>query len=138
MTVVQCTIREELRRRFVKAEATLFRIRWEVDDIAERNQFVKSLDLGLHEVPEEEIKPMTNDLIAATGLRKKDADAQLEPYFKVHWTRVAELVSTRRVVLKGGYAYVPMRERSSLVFQEFSSRLERALEVRTSSTPRQM
>lgn len=31
--------------------------------------------------------------------------------------------------LKNGWAYVPSREQSSIVFQEFQTRLERALEV---------
>lgn len=126
--------REELRRRFVKAESMLFRIRWDGDDSTERGQFVKSLGLGLNEVPQEELASLEKELIAATGVRKKEAEQQLVSYFKVHWTRVTELVATRRVLLKGGYAYVPIREQSSIVFQEFSTRLERALEVRTPST----
>ena len=45
------------------------------------------------------------------------------------WTRVTDLVSQRKVFLKNGMAYVPLREQSSIVFAEFSSRLEKALEV---------
>ena len=41
-----------------------------------------------------------------------------------------DLVEKRRVLLKGGWAYVPIREQSSLVFQEFEDRLEKALEAR--------
>jgi DNA primase large subunit len=33
------------------------------------------------------------------------------------------------VFLRNGWAYVPSREQSSIVFQEFQTRLERALEV---------
>lgn len=40
-----------------------------------------------------------------------------------------DLVEKRRVFLKGGWAYVPSREQSSIVFQEFESQLEKALEV---------
>lgn len=32
--------REELRRRFVKAETTLFRVRYEMDDLGERSAFL--------------------------------------------------------------------------------------------------
>ena len=46
------------------------------------------------------------------------------------WTRVPDLVEKRRVLLKGGWAYVPSREQSSLVFQQFEDRLEKALEAR--------
>lgn len=47
------------------------------------------------------------------------------------WTRVPDLVEKRRVFLKGGWAYVPSREQSSIVFQAFESELEKALEVVT-------
>jgi DNA primase large subunit len=47
----------------------------------------------------------------------------------VHWTKVPDLVEKRRVFISGGYAYVPAREQSSIVFQEYAARLEKALEV---------
>ena len=40
-----------------------------------------------------------------------------------------DLVEKRRVFLRDGWAYVPNREQSSIVLQEFQTRLERALEV---------
>ena len=46
------------------------------------------------------------------------------------WTLVPDLVEKKRVFLKGGWAYVPSREQSSLVFQQFEDRLEKALEAR--------
>ena len=48
---------------------------------------------------------------------------------QVRWTRVPDLVEKRRVFLRDGWAYVPNREQSSIVLQEFQTRLERALEV---------
>ena len=48
---------------------------------------------------------------------------------QVRWTRVPDLVEKRRVLLKGGWAYVPAREQSSIVYQEFQTQLEDALEV---------
>ena len=48
---------------------------------------------------------------------------------QVTWTSVPDLVEKRRVFLKDGWAYVPGKERASIVFQEFQTRLERALEV---------
>jgi DNA primase large subunit len=50
-------------------------------------------------------------------------------YIKVKWTRVTELVEKRKVFLKGGLAYVPGLAQSSIVFQEFETNLENALEV---------
>ena len=53
-----------------------------------------------------------------------------ETYFKVPWSMVPDLVEKRKVLLKGGMAYVPQREQMSLVLQAFQERLERGLEVR--------
>jgi DNA primase large subunit len=49
----------------------------------------------------------------------------------VRWTRVPDLVDKRKVFLKGGWAYVPSREQSSIVYQEFETHLERDLLVGT-------
>lgn len=35
--------REELRKRFVKAETALFRVRYDKDDTTERREFLKSM-----------------------------------------------------------------------------------------------
>lgn len=48
---------------------------------------------------------------------------------QVKWTRIPDLVEKRKVVLKGGWAYVPATEQSALVFHEFQTALEHALEV---------
>ena len=50
-------------------------------------------------------------------------------YYKVKWTRVPDLVEKRKVVLKGGMAYVPAVEQASIVYQEFQRHLEKDLEV---------
>ena len=40
-----------------------------------------------------------------------------------------DLVEKRKVILKGGMAYVPAAEQASIVFQAFQTLLEKALEV---------
>lgn len=50
---------------------------------------------------------------------------------QVKWTRVPDLVERRKVFLKRGWAYVPGREQSSIVFQEFEVHLQKTLEVCT-------
>ncbi|KAG8692093.1 hypothetical protein FRC08_010018, partial [Ceratobasidium sp. 394] len=87
--------KEELRRRFVKAETMLFKIRWETDDRNERDRFLNSLDIGINAVPDEEIEPLKKDLVNAAGVRaKSDGNQAKETYCKVHWTRVTDLVAT--------------------------------------------
>lgn len=41
-----CAAREELRRRFVKAEMTLFRVRYDTDGNDERKEFLNSRDFN--------------------------------------------------------------------------------------------
>jgi len=42
--LVDPCVREELRRRFVKAETTLFRVRYDSDDTSEKEEFLNSRD----------------------------------------------------------------------------------------------
>ncbi|KZT11217.1 DNA primase large subunit [Laetiporus sulphureus 93-53] len=125
---------EELRRRFVKAETALFRMRYDSDDNEEREEFLSSRDFDWIPVSDEEKKQYQHELAAASPALK---DAALsERYYKVKWTRVPDLVEKRRVLLKGGMAYVPSREQSSIVFQEFQTRLTKALEMTAKALPR--
>ena len=48
---------------------------------------------------------------------------------QVKWTRVLELVEKRQVFLKAGIAYVPSHLLDPIVFEEFQTRLEQALDV---------
>ncbi|KAK7693362.1 hypothetical protein QCA50_002930 [Cerrena zonata] len=126
---------EDLRRRFVKAELALFRIRYDTDDADERRDFVSSKDFNWVEVPESEVKQHMSDLIAASS-HFKDFDLKKERFFKVKWTRVPDLVEKRKVFLKDGMAYVPQREQSSIIFQEYQKSLEKALELTAKALPR--
>ena len=50
---------------------------------------------------------------------------------QVPWYTVPDLVGGRRVFVRAGMAYVPQSLQISLVLQAFSTRLEKALEVRS-------
>ncbi|GAA5865207.1 hypothetical protein JCM8547_008313 [Rhodosporidiobolus lusitaniae] len=123
---------EELRMRFLKAEKELFRIRYETDDPEERRRFVDSLNFGWEVVTQEEKAELWDQLAAGSGLR----NINNESFFKVNWTKVTDLVSQRRVFLKGGKAYVPSSQEFSLVAAEFASRLARGLELTAKALPR--
>ena len=89
--------------------------------------FVESLSLDWEVVSEEEKRDFGEELRAAGGGYPKRIEE--ESYFKVDWERVPELVESRRVFLKGGKAFVPGREQASMVVAEFTSKLDKALEV---------
>ncbi|KAL9108840.1 MAG: hypothetical protein Q9187_008246 [Circinaria calcarea] len=119
---------EDLRRRFGRIESALFRLRFQNDDGTERQDFVKSLDLNWQGVPEEEKKELVPQLLAATpGIKKQEVEEA--GWFKVDWETVPELVESRKVFIKRGIAYVPVREQLSMVLAEFSARLDKGLEV---------
>lgn len=98
------------------------------DDLAERSAFVKTLGLDwCEDVTEEDRREYAAELAAFTSNRKGEDD---DTWFKVDWERVPDLIESRRVFLKAGKAFVPGREQTGMVVSEFTSRLERQLEVR--------
>lgn len=121
---------EDLRRRFSRVETQLFRLRFQGDDARERQAFVEGLSLDWEAVTDDEKRQYGAELVAAGGGYPKRLEE--ESWFKVDWERVPELVESRRVFLKAGKAYVPGREQLSMVVAEFTSRLDKALEVRVS------
>ncbi|KAH8815954.1 eukaryotic and archaeal DNA primase, large subunit-domain-containing protein [Xylogone sp. PMI_703] len=125
---------EDLRRRFSRVESMLFRLRFQDDDVRDRQAFVASLNLDWEPVTEEEKRECWEQLKAAAGGFLKRIDE--ESWFKVDWERVPELVEGRKVFLKAGKAYVPGRDQLSLVVTEFTTRLEKALELTARALPR--
>jgi len=99
----------------------------------ERAAFVQSLNIDWEPVSEEERRQFSAELAATSAFNygKKNLQSQEdEGWCKVDWERVPDLVEGRRVFLRAGKAYVPGREQQSMVIAEFTSRLEKALEVR--------
>ena len=118
---------EDLRNRFARLETMLFKYRFQKDDAKERREFVESLNFDWEMVSEEEKHQVGECLLAATpGLKRLDD----ENWFKVDMEKVPELVERRAVFLKRGKAYVPLREQLSMILAEFTTRLDKALEVR--------
>jgi DNA primase large subunit len=124
---------EDLRARFIRTETALFKFRFNLEDGAARAAFIKSLDLDWQPVSEAESSRLHDKFMAASGLTRS---SEHESYFKVDWTRVADLVAMRRVYLEGGLAYVPASEQLSLIAAEFSNRLSAALEMTARAIPR--
>ncbi|ETN43621.1 uncharacterized protein HMPREF1541_02780 [Cyphellophora europaea CBS 101466] len=124
---------EDLRRRFARIETMLFKLRLEEDDGREKRAFVDSLNLNWDLVTPEEKRALGEELLGATpGIRRLDE----ENWFKVDWTRVPELVEHRRVLIKKGKAYVPLKEQTSMILTEFTSRLDKGLELTARQLPR--
>jgi len=122
---------DDLRRRFARVETMLFRLRFDAD--TERSAFVSSLDIDWFEpVSDEEQAELRDDLQAIAGFDKRTGAVE-ETWYKVDWMRVPDLVESRKVLLRGGKAYVPSREQASMIITEFTSRLEKQLVVSLNS-----
>ncbi|CAO1614657.1 unnamed protein product [Sympodiomycopsis kandeliae] len=124
---------EDLQRRFVRTESVLFRLRFESDDSAERERFLAGLDLKWETVTAQEKQLYKDELLAVSPWLSSTWEN--EGFFKVPWTKVLDLVEKRRVFLRGGVAWVPMREQASLVHAEFTSRLNKDLLQTARSLP---
>lgn len=124
---------QDLRQRFARLEAQLFKLRIKQDDLRERKAFIDSLPMSWETVGEEEKAVLIDDLKAATGTFKDDIEAN---WFKVEWENVPELVERRQVLLKKGKAYVHVREQMNMVANEFSRQLESGLELAARFLPR--
>ena len=106
----------------------MFKLRFQNDDARERQAFVESLQLDWEVVSEDEKRTLATDLQNATpGLRKQEVEEG--GWFKVNFETVPELVESRRVFLKRGKAYVPVREQMSMVLAGFNERVDKGLEV---------
>lgn len=134
---------EELRKRFVKAETTLFKVRYDTDKSEERRRFLNSRDFNWVEVDNTEKLQYRDQLYASFHPPIKGMSDQerrnafeKEKYYKVRWTRVPDLVDKRRVFLKRGWAYVPAMEQSSIVYQAFETHLMKDLEMTAKFLPK--
>lgn len=125
---------EELRRRFLYAETTLFRYKLETEHLAEREAFLRSQDFVWRMVSPEDQRRFREQLL--------DVHPRLAPVFEaesfvqVPWHRVPDLVEKRRVFVHKGTAWIPSKEQSSLVLAEFQSRLQSQLEMTARALPR--
>lgn len=81
-------------------------------------------------VSDEEKHALGAELLNATpGLKRIDMEEG--GWFKVEFETVPELVESRKVLLKAGKAYVPVREQMSMVLAGFGAKLDKGLEVGT-------
>ncbi|KAK3327469.1 eukaryotic and archaeal DNA primase, large subunit-domain-containing protein [Cercophora scortea] len=130
---------EDLRRRFARVETMLFRLRLAADDMRERTAFVQSLNIDWEPVSDEEKREFRVQLAATSSLNYGKKNQQLqedESWCKVDWDRVPDLVEGRRVFVRAGKAYVPAREQQSMVVSEFTTQLEKSLELTARALPR--
>lgn len=113
----------ELKTRFIRLETLLFKFRYSTDDPEDRRRFVESLGLELETVDEAEKTRLLGKLAAANG------GTAAEKYIKTDWGTVPDLVARRGVYVRGGKAFVPDSQQLSLIANEYSKSLQKALDA---------
>lgn len=150
---------EELRRKFVRNETTLFKIRYNMLQPREQQDFVRlnSAKLQWEYISNDEKLARVDDLVAALGATIKtvltlesagDANFNMtaeqlrlhirakESFIRLPFEKVPGLVSLRQVYLSRGYAYIPSTLQVSLLAVVFTDSLSHALMKTFQALPR--
>ncbi|KAH9946019.1 DNA primase, large subunit [Epithele typhae] len=117
---------EDLRRRFIKAEVMLFRLRYADEPATEQQAFMNSKDFDWQLATPEEMQGILQPMPSESQGR----------YYKLKWTRVPNLVERREVIMKGGMAYVHSAKQAEILYREFQTHLEKELEATAKALPR--
>ena len=129
---------EEMRRWFVTHETDLFMFRWTLlknNCPKELESFMTASGLSYQPIDAQEKKINWEDLVDSVGYELSPAKFECEKFYKAPWTEAVDLVRVRRVLIKGGMAYVPSRELLSLVMVIFRARLSHNLVLTCRALP---
>ncbi|RKP08353.1 eukaryotic and archaeal DNA primase, large subunit-domain-containing protein, partial [Thamnocephalis sphaerospora] len=125
---------EELREWFLRHETALFRHRLTTADVAERQKFLASLELGHKQLSAKQKEAMRAQLTVSCA-HIPNFNFDKETFLEVNFEDALDLVQQRRVYLRDGFAYVPAQEQVALVISEFRRQLAASLEVCAKAVP---
>lgn len=126
---------EDKRRWLLSNEAALFRYRFEIETPEQIADFMRTNGLDYSPISDGERSEIETELRIvweATG-SGKDRDGgeptsfEATKFFKVSFKSALDLVATRRVFVKAGYAYVPRDKLISIILARFRAQLSYAL-----------
>jgi len=129
---------EELRRWYVTHETDLFRLRWGLmkENCPEELQdFMTASGLSYQPIDSQEKEKLREELIASAGYGMAGERFTDEKFYRVPWTEAVDLVRVRRVLIKGGMAYIPSSELLSLVVGVFRAKLSHNLVLTCRALP---
>ncbi|KAK7066972.1 DNA primase large subunit [Halocaridina rubra] len=137
MRLVYCRT-EELRRWFISNETDLFRARFQHIAKSKPEQITKFMaqnNLNFTPITNEELNSERENLIKGTHYIAGGDMLEGRTFFKVLFTEALELVKSRKVFLKGGFAYVPDTDLVTLVATSFRAHLSQALAFTNRALP---
>ncbi len=118
---------EDSRRWLVQQECDLFRYR--CMRLGDLRDFIDAYDLSYEPVPEDEMKKygaVLEGLVFGGGVSGGGV-GRSRSFYKVPFTEALDLVRSRKVLVVGGFCYVPDSEMVTLVAWIFKSLLTQAL-----------
>ncbi|CAK9439913.1 uncharacterized protein LODBEIA_P40130 [Lodderomyces beijingensis] len=141
---------DELRRKFIKNETILFKVRYNLMQPKEQREFIElnSYKLPWCYISAKEKDELFDKLYAASGsilkqhyaLEAVDATvtndqvkqrmAQKENFIKLPFEKITTMVSSRSIYLQKGYGYLPGSLQLNLLAAEFQENLDQIL-IRT-------
>lgn len=125
---------EDLRRWFIQQEVDLLRYRFSVLTAKYKSEFLHRNNLQYDTIGMDEKKSLVDKLVnssyAVSGITVEDQD-----FYRVPFQDALDLVRTRKVYLKAGYAYIPHQDIVTIVLNDFRTRLSKALALTARSLP---
>ncbi|XP_054051733.1 DNA primase large subunit isoform X2 [Rissa tridactyla] len=117
---------EELRRWFLQQEMDLLRYRFNELTDGLRQKFLEHVNLSFEAISEDLKSELANELCASTpGLGMIKVKEQM--FYKVGLADAVDLFRARRVFIKDGFAYVPLKEIDAIVLNNYRTKLSKAL-----------
>ncbi|EGW35754.1 uncharacterized protein SPAPADRAFT_131134 [Spathaspora passalidarum NRRL Y-27907] len=136
---------EDLRKKFIKNETTLFKVRYNLLQPKEQQEFIELYNdrLSWNYISANEKQEVFDQLYAACGLTIKNHllvegenlnNEQLrqhllvkENFIKLPFEKCANLVGSRSIFLRNGYGYLPSSLQLNLLAIEFQENLNQIL-----------
>lgn len=123
---------EELRRWFLTQECHLFRHRLEkVTRSSKRNlhEFLSQSGIHFHRIPEHEKQELREFLLSISSDNKTMSPMEFSTtaYFKIPFLQALDLIQSRQVYLRNGFAYVPTARLVSIITARFRAHLSKSL-----------
>ncbi|KAL6758289.1 eukaryotic and archaeal DNA primase, large subunit-domain-containing protein [Haematococcus lacustris] len=123
----------ELRKWLLLQESELFRVRFSqllLTD-SDKREFLERNGLAYCPLSPEEaaiLRPQLHAVLLSQAMKAEDVATELAgSYYKVPFQAVPDLVAGRKVLLRGGYAFVSQRDVASLVLQDFRTGLSKGM-----------
>ncbi|GIL80523.1 hypothetical protein Vretimale_16045 [Volvox reticuliferus] len=122
----------ELRKWFLAQECEMFRLKFGTYNAAEHEAFLAAHAPQYRPVAEKELVDVMDEIVKVmkSNLESKETIVRAQQdkrFYKVSWTRVPELVAQRKVLLRGGWAYVSRDALAPLVVAEFRAGVSKGL-----------